>query len=56
MPQKKSSLKRVKQVLDSKITSINSCIKSINKSDGMLKEFERGLGNRLKSLNMDEFN
>lgn len=22
----------------------------------MLKEFERGLGNRLKSLNMDEFN
>lgn len=53
---KKSSLKKVKQLLDSKITNINSCIKSINKSEGMLKEFERGLSTRLKSLHMDEFN
>lgn len=52
---KRSSLKRVKQILDSKITSVNLCIKSINKSEQMLKEFEKGLASRLKSLSMEEF-
>jgi len=52
---KRSSLKRVKQILDSKITSVNLCIKSINKSEGMLLDFERGLASRLKKLSMDEF-
>lgn len=52
---KRSSLKRVKQILDSKITSVNLCIKSINKSEGMLLDFERGLASRLKTLSMDEF-
>lgn len=48
-------MKRVKQILDSKITSVNLCIKSINKSEQMLKEFEKGLASRLKSLSMEEF-
>lgn len=45
----------MKQILDSKITSVNLCIKSINKSEQMLKEFEKGLASRLKSLSMEEF-